>query len=75
MIGRRAVLLAGSSLVAGRAYAGDFDGNVYCSTNSGVTWVAKTTLNAGVNGIRVLGGTLYYLTDGAGMVADSGTCP
>lgn len=60
-----------------RAFAADFDGNRYCSTDAGATWhLLSGTLNAGVNAIRTIGTSLYYLTDGAGMVLeDSATCP
>lgn len=60
---------------AGKAFAADFDGNRYCSPNGGVTWVsAGSKLNAGVNAMRLVAGKLYYLTDGAGMVREDGTC-
>jgi hypothetical protein len=60
---------------AGRAFAADFEGNRYCSANGGQSWVsAGSPLRAGVNAIRTLGGNLYYLTDGAGMFREDGTC-
>jgi hypothetical protein len=58
------------------AFAADYDGNRYCSSTNGVTWKsAGSQLPAGVNAMRVVNGTLYYLTDGAGMIAETGTCP
>jgi hypothetical protein len=58
------------------AFAADFDGNRYCSSTNGVTWKsAGSQLAAGVNAMRVINGTLYYLTDGAGMIPETGTCP
>lgn len=60
---------------SGRAFAADFAGNRYCSANGGVTWTsAGSQLLAGVNSIRVIAGNLYYLTDGAGMVRQDGSC-
>lgn len=61
----------------GVAFAADFDGNRYCSSaaSAGATWVsAGTKLRAGVNAIRTIGTSLYYLTDGAGMFREDGTC-
>lgn len=59
----------------GRAFAGDFEGNRYCSADKGITWVsAGTKLRAGITGIRVVNGNLYYLTDGAGAFREDGTC-
>jgi photosystem II stability/assembly factor-like uncharacterized protein len=60
---------------SGTAFAGDWDGNRYCSTDGGATWKsAGTKLRAGVNAIRTIGSSLYYLTDGAGYFREDGTC-
>jgi hypothetical protein len=57
-----------------RFFAADIDGNRFCSAD-GATWVsAGTKLRAGVNAIRTFGGNLYYLTDGAGIFREDGTC-
>lgn len=59
---------------SGHAFVADFDGNRYCSTN-GATWIsAGSKLLSGVNAIRTIAGNLYYLTDGAGMFREDGTC-
>lgn len=61
----------------GKLFAADFEGNRYCSADTGVTWVALGQLRAGVNAIRTIGATgnnLYYLTDGAGFFREDGTC-
>ncbi|HUR59974.1 MAG TPA: hypothetical protein VM029_19790 [Opitutaceae bacterium] len=58
-----------------RAFAGDFDGNRYCSSDGGQNWtMLAPALRAGVNAIRVIGGNLYYLTDGGGMFLETGSC-
>jgi hypothetical protein len=58
-----------------RAFAGDFDGNRYCSANGGVTWVLLAgKLNSGITSIRNINGTLYYTTDGAGLWREDSTC-
>lgn len=60
---------------SGTAFAGDWDGNRYCSTDGGATWKsAGTKLRAGINAIKTIGSSLYYLTDGAGYVREDGTC-
>ncbi len=60
---------------SGTAFAGDWDGNRYCSTDGGATWKsAGTKLRAGINAIRTIGSSLYYLTDGAGYFREDGTC-
>lgn len=63
----------------GRAFAGDWAGNRYCSTNGGQTWVLMPggPMRAGINAIRNIGtgaNNLYYLTDGAGFYREDGTC-
>lgn len=58
----------------GKAFAADFEGNRYCSADTGVTWVALGQLRAGVSAIRTIGASLYYLTDGAGFFREDGTC-
>ncbi|MBX3674537.1 MAG: hypothetical protein KF776_16280 [Burkholderiales bacterium] len=60
---------------SGRAFAGDFEGNMYCSANGGVNWVKQPgKLNAGIRAIRAIGSSIYYLTDGAGMHREDGSC-
>jgi len=60
---------------ATNVFAADFSGNRYCSNNNGVSWIsAGAPLRAGVNAIRNIGGTLYYLTDGAGIFREDGSC-
>lgn len=60
---------------SGRAFAGDFEGNKYCSANGGANWTKLTgKLNAGITAIRAINGALYYLTDGAGMHREDGSC-
>jgi hypothetical protein len=62
----------------GRAFAADTAGNRYCSADGGANWVklvtGVATFNAGVNAIKVFGGQLYYLTDGAGAYREDGSC-
>jgi hypothetical protein len=59
----------------GRAFVADFSGNRFCSADGGATWTsAGTALRAGVNAIRVINGSLFYLTDGAGFIREDGTC-
>jgi hypothetical protein len=71
---QHAITAVGSKQSNGRLFAADIDGNRYCSTD-GNTWVsAGTKLRAGVNAIRTFGGNLYYLTDGAGIFREDGTC-
>ncbi len=59
----------------GRIFAGDFEGNKYCSANGGANWTLLAgKLNAGITAIRAIGNSLYYLTDGAGMHREDGSC-
>ena len=71
---QQTISAVGSKQSNGRLFAADIDGNRYCSVD-GNTWVsAGTKLRAGVNAIRTFGGNLYYLTDGAGIFREDGTC-
>jgi photosystem II stability/assembly factor-like uncharacterized protein len=68
-------VMTGVGYAGTRVFAGDFGGNRYCSANNGATWTQLAgTLPAGVNGIATLNGTVYYLTDGAGMYIETGSC-
>jgi photosystem II stability/assembly factor-like uncharacterized protein len=60
---------------SGVAFAADFEGRRFCSNNGGANWVALSPqLRAGVNAIRTINGSLYYLTDGAGIFREDATC-
>jgi hypothetical protein len=58
----------------GIAFAGDYAGNRYCSSNGGTAWIALTPLRAGIVGIQAIGTELYYLTDGSGLVRETQSC-
>lgn len=58
----------------GLTFAGDLEGNRYCSSNAGASWtLLSPKLSASVNAIRSVGSSLFYLTDGAGMYREDVT--
>jgi photosystem II stability/assembly factor-like uncharacterized protein len=56
-------------------FAADLGGNVYCSPDNGQTWNSLTTMRAPVVDLRTQSGEIWALTDGAGIVRLTGTCP
>jgi len=56
-------------------FAADLGGNVYCSPDNGQTWNSVTTLRAPVVDLRTQSSEIWALTDGAGIVRLTGSCP
>ena len=58
-------------------FGGDFDGQMYCSGDDGVTWLAVTggNLGASIKHMKSLNGSIHVLTDGGGFWKKDGVCP
>lgn len=70
--------LAFSPAVNGRVWASDLAGGYYCSNDSGTTWIAVTNspLDCAIADLQLIGGTLYLITDGCGVLKDTAPgCP
>ena len=67
--------LTGLAYNGSNLFAGDRIGNYFCSTNDGTSWTTKGAIVEAINDVLVVGSTLYLLTDGAGVLSMSATCP
>lgn len=58
-------------------FGGDFNGQLYCSTNDGTTWVTVTGGNfgAGIKDMKFINNAVHILTDGAGVWKKDQVCP
>jgi hypothetical protein len=56
-------------------WGADFDGNFYCSADEGQSWNFVARLAAPVSALRYRAPDVWALTDGAGIVRLSATCP
>ncbi len=73
---RRLVLSSLQYSADGRLFGADYAGYYYCSNDDGVSWMTKNTLPAAINHVKRSGGSLFLLTDGAGIYQDNTpTCP
>lgn len=73
---RRLVLSSLQYSADGRLFGADYAGYYYCSNDDGVSWMTKNTLPAAINHVKRSGGSLFLLTDGAGIYQDNNpTCP
>lgn len=59
-----------------RAFVADWAGNRYCSSDGGNNWTVLSggPLRAGVNAVKLINGSIYYLTDGAGAFREDLSC-
>jgi hypothetical protein len=67
-----------SPAVNGRVWASDLEGGYYCSNDSGTTWTTMTDspLDCAIVDLQLIGGTLYLITDGCGVLKDTAPgCP
>lgn len=62
---------------SGRLYAGDADGDLYCSNDNGTNFVKKATASSSaIHDLKYVNSTLHVLTDGDGVIAfPNPTCP
>jgi len=64
-----------SPAVNALVFAADRGGNVYCSQDNGQMWSAMAALSAPVIALRSQSNEIWALTDGAGVVRLTPTCP
>jgi hypothetical protein len=64
-----------SSTASGTVWAADPGGNFSCSSDGGTTWTYVAVLPAPALALRLQGGQVWALTDGAGIARLAATCP
>jgi photosystem II stability/assembly factor-like uncharacterized protein len=64
-----------SPSVSGMVWTADPGGNFSCSTDAGTTWTYVAVLPAPALALRLQGGQVWALTDGAGIAKLGATCP
>lgn len=68
--------LTGLAYASGGWFGTTADGRLWCSTDNGSNWQQRSSgTTSHVNDLRSIGGNLYILTDGAGVIRTSLSCP